>query len=144
MSSWNKALYDTCSLVILGKILLNRADVRARFCSVHAVEASLCPARMLPRTAAILRATIRPCSLPPLGELRRILLGASFPLAVAEVDQLTYAAALHHRLNVVTADRNLAGALARKRIKVTSPELVLKDLIQAGALSDGEAALIRA
>lgn len=131
MSTWNDALYDTCSLITLGKVLLSHAEARPRFSSVWAIEESFSPARMRPQTAVVLRATIQLCSLPPLAELTRILLASCLPTTVAEVDRLTYAAAVHHRHHVVTADKNLAEALAKKRIRVENMDEVVEELIHS-------------
>ena len=130
MSMWNDSLFDTCSLVTLGRTLLSLAEARPHFSSVWAIEASLSPSRMRPQTAVLLRTVTRVCRLPPLPDLTRILSASSLPLAVAEVDRLTFAAAVYHRHRVVTADRGLAEALARKSIRTESIEAVLEELRQ--------------
>jgi hypothetical protein len=135
MRSWTDALYDTCSLAILGRILLDHPEECATFASVWGIAESLSPARMRPLTAARLRSTIQLCGLPSVSELTRILARASFPPAVAEVNRLTYAAAVYHRHHVVTADKILAAALVKARLEVGNPDVVLKGLVQAGLLA---------
>lgn len=57
------------------------------------------------------------------------------PAAVAEVDRLTYAAAVHHRHRVVTADKNLARLLAKAKLLVGHPDLVC-GFIKTGPITE--------
>lgn len=131
MRSWTDALYDTCSLAALGRALIDDEAAAAELGPVWGIEESLSPAVMRPTTAARLREMIRLCSLPPLKELKRILARAAIPAAVAEVDRLTYAAAVHHHHRVVTADKNLARLLMRAKLSVVQP-VVVPGFIEVG------------
>lgn len=138
MSWWNEALYDTCSLVTLDAVLQDHAEARPHFPAILAVQASLAAGHVRKETAARIAQFARLCCLPPVKELKRILLTGRLPLGLADVDRLTYAAAVYHRHYVVTGDANLVIALTRANLRAGSLIGVLNELVVTGALSEPE------
>jgi hypothetical protein len=112
MSWWKTALYDTCSLITLDKLILERAALAGHFPStILALEESLSADQLREETAQRMRSRVTICGLPTLAELSAIFASAYLSKALARVDTLVYATAVHGRLSVVTADKRLAKAI---------------------------------
>lgn len=126
---WHSALYDTCSLITLDKILLDHPEAKAHFGCVRAIEESFTADQLRRETADRLRAEVEWVELPGTRELGRILSSGTLSRALADVDRLVFATAVYHRLAVVTGDKQLARALHLAHLTVGNCALVLKELV---------------
>jgi hypothetical protein len=137
MSWWRTALVDTCSIITLDKLLLERASLAKHFpASIAALEESFTADQLREETALRMRQRVTICPLPSSAELSSILSSVRLSKALAEVDKLVYAAAVHHQLAVVTADRRLARALRVRGLQVGNMALVLRELVFAKKLTE--------
>ncbi len=137
MTWWTTALYDTCSLITLDKLLLERAGLARHFpTSILALEESFTADQLRAETIARIRPCVTVCPLPPLENLAEILSAAQLSKALAAVDILVYATAVHGRLAVVTADKQLSRALRSQGLQVGNMALILHHLVLAKRLSE--------
>ena len=98
MSWWKKALYDTCSLITLDKLLLQRAAIARHFSSsIMALEESFTADQLREETAKRMRTRVTLCPLPTPAQVASLLASAKLPTAFSEVDRLIYATAVHGR-----------------------------------------------
>lgn len=133
---WRKALYDTCSLITLDKLLLERAALVRHFPkSILALEESFCGDQLRKATARRMKGRVTIHELPTTTELTRILSSARLPKGLAEVDTLVYATAVHYGLSVVTADRQLGRVIRDMGLQVTNMALILRDLVRSKKLA---------
>jgi predicted nucleic acid-binding protein len=136
MSWWKTALYDTCSIITLDKLLLERASLARHFpTSIAALEVSFTAEQLREDTVKRMRERVTICPLPPTAELTSILTSASLSKRLADVDKLVFAAAVHHSLAVVTADKRLAKAVQAKKLQVANVAIVLRELVMAKKLT---------
>jgi rRNA-processing protein FCF1 len=137
MSWWKTALYDTCSINTLDKLLLERAGLARHFpSSTRALEESFIADQLREETAERMRVRVTICLLPSSTELRVVLSSARLSRALSDVDRLVYAAAVHHRLAVVTADKRLAKAVRAKDLQVGNMAVVIRELVVTKKLSE--------
>ncbi len=137
MTWWNTALYDTCSLITLDKLLLERPGLVRHFpTSILALEESFTEDQLRAETIGRIRPRVTVCALPPLQDLAGILSATRLSKALAVVDTLVYATAIHGRHAVVTADKQLTRALRSAGIRVGNMALILHDLVLAKSLSE--------
>jgi len=133
---WKRALYDTCSLITLDKLLLERAALVRHFPkSILALEESFSADQLRKATARRMKGRVTIHELPTTTELTRILSSAGLPEGLAEVDTLVYATAVHYGLSVVTADRQLGRVIRDARLQVANMALILRDLVHARKLT---------
>src|ERR1035441_617388 len=119
MNWWTTALYDTCSLITLDKLLLERPSLARQFPSGFlALDESFMADQMRAETVERMRGRATTQVLPPPAELADLLRKARLSRALAAVDTLVYATAVHGRLTVVTADKRLAHAIQAKGLRV--------------------------
>jgi predicted nucleic acid-binding protein len=138
MNWWKTALYDTCSLISLDKLLLERAGMARHFpTSIAALEESFKGDQLREDTGQRMRQRVTICPLPPPAKLDAILSSVSLSKALAEVDKWVYATAVHHKLAVVTADKRLAKAVQARGLQVSNVALVLRELVVAKKLTEG-------
>jgi hypothetical protein len=136
MTWWKKALYDTCSLLTLDKLLLERAALVRHFPrSILALEKSFTVDQLRRDTARRMKAKVTIQELPSTTELTGILSSAVLPKALAEVDTLIYATAVHYGLSVVTGDRQLGRAVRDKGCRVADMALILRELVHSKRLT---------
>lgn len=135
MCWWTNALYDTCSLITLDKLLLERPGMAKHLGTPQALEESFNADRMREETAGRVRGRVAICPLPPTAVLAAILAAGKLSKSLAQVDTLVYAAAVHGQVPVVTGDKGLARAVIAKKLKVGNMALVLKELAFAGTLT---------
>ena len=136
MSWWTTAIYDTCSLITLDKLLQERRSLSRCFPKkLLALEVSLTADQMYADTATRMRELVEICPLPPPVDLKVLLTSADLSKSLSEVDKLLFATAVHTRRAVVTGDRRLALALRRQDLVVGNMALVLKDLVQMTKLT---------
>jgi predicted nuclease of predicted toxin-antitoxin system len=134
MCWWKTALYDTCSLITLDKLILERAALAGHFPStILALEESLSADQLREETAQRMRSRVTVCGLP--AKLGAILVSANLPRALARVDTLVYATAVHGRLSVVTADKRLAKAIRAAGLQFANIALILRNLVASKHLS---------
>jgi len=137
MSWWTTALYDTCSLITLDKLLLERAALVRHFPkSILALERSFCGDQLRKDTAERMRVRVTMQELPSAAELTRILSSAGLSKALAEVDTLVYATAVHFGLSVVTGDRQLGRAIRDAGLGVADMALILRELVHSRRLTE--------
>ena len=136
MSWWTTAIYDTCSLITLDKLLQERRSLSRCFPKkLLALEVSLTADQMYGDTATRMRELVEICPLPPPVDLKVLLTAADLSRSLSEVDKLLFATAVHTRRAVVTGDRRLALALRRQDLVVGNMALILKDLVQTKKLT---------
>lgn len=135
MSWWKTALYDTCSIITLDKLLLESARLARHFpTTIMALEESFTADQLRKATAARLRKRVTICPLPSTRELKSILSSAKLSKALADADKLVYAAAVHHQLFVVSADKRLAKTLQAQGMQVSNIALILRELVMTKKL----------
>jgi len=128
MSWWKTALYDTCSLITLDKLLLERPGLARQFpIGIRALNESFTSDQMRSETVERIRPRVTTQALPSLAELATLLRDARPSRALATVDTLVYATAVHFQLAVVTADKRLATAIQRQGLLVGNIALILKE-----------------
>lgn len=135
MPWWDNALYDTCSLITLDKLLLDHAELAHYFRHVVALEASFSADQLRETTAQRMRQRVTLSAMPRASDVARILATAGLPRALADVDRLVYATAVHQRMTVVTGDIRLARALTRHGQYVGNMALILKTLVTTHGLA---------
>jgi predicted nuclease of predicted toxin-antitoxin system len=130
MSWWKAALYDTCSLITLDKLLQDRPSLSRWFPKKFlALEVSLSAEQMYEETAERLKEIVEICPLPTPTELAGLLSSAGLSKALADVDKLVFATAVHSDLVVVTGDKRLAKAVQQRGLEVGNIALILQELV---------------
>lgn len=136
MSWWKTALYDTCSIITLDKLLLERASLARHFpTSITALDESFTADQLKEETAERMRERVTLCSLPPTAELTSILTSTNLSKRLAAVDKFVYATAVHHQLAVVTGDKLLAKTVRTQGLHVGNVAIVLRELVVATKLT---------
>jgi rRNA-processing protein FCF1 len=137
MSWWKTALYDTCSLITLDKVLLDRPRLSRQFPStILALDESFTTDQMREETAGRIRGRVTAQGLPPSKDLAVLLSAAQLSRALSEVDKLVYATAVHIQIAVVTADKRLARAIKGQGLQVGNMAIILKELVAANRLTE--------
>lgn len=135
MSWWKAALYDTCSLITLDKLLQDRPSLSRRFPKkLLALEVSLSADQMYTDTAERMKEFVELCPLPTPTELANLLSSAGLSKALADVDKLIFATAVHSELAVVTGDKRLAKAVQKRGLEVGNMALILQELVETKKL----------
>lgn len=143
MSWWKTAIYDTCSLITLDKLLQERRSISRYFPKkILALEVSLSADQMYEETAERMRELVDICDPPPPIELASLLSSASLPKSLSYVDKLVFATAVHTELAVVTGDIRLAKVIHKQRLEVGNMALILKQLVQTEKLKSAVAELL--
>jgi hypothetical protein len=136
MTWWKRSLYDTCSLITLDKLLLERPTMARHFPkSILALEKSFSADQLREQTAKRMRRKVTIQELPAAHDLATVFSSADLSPALADVDKLIYASAVHFRLSVVTADRRLGREVRDAGLQVTDFASILRDLVQAKRIS---------
>jgi hypothetical protein len=135
MSWWKTALYDTCSLITLDKLLQEKRTLSRYFpTKVLALEVSLSADQMYPETADRVSELVEICPPPPITELTKLLSSSGLTKSLSDVDKLVFASAVHSKLAVVTGDKRLAKAIRKRKLNVGNMALILKELVQTKKL----------
>jgi hypothetical protein len=135
MSWWKSAIYDTCSLITLDKLIQQRQSLLSYFPKkLLALEVSLSAEQMYTETAERMREIVEICEPPPLVELATLLSSAQLPKSLSEVDKLVFATAVHTAIPVVTGDLRLAKEIRKRTLQVGNMALILKELVQTKKL----------
>jgi hypothetical protein len=135
MSWWKTALFDTCSLITLDKLLQDRPSLSRWFPKkVLALEASLSEDQMYAETAERVKEFVELCPLPTPTELANLLSSAGLSKAFSDVDKLVFATAVDAEFAVVTGDKRLAKAVKKRRLEVGDMALILKELVETKKL----------
>lgn len=130
MSWWKTALYDTCSLITLDKLLQERATLSRLFPKkILGLEESFSVEQMWQDIAARIKPRVAICSLPPPTDLATLLSSAGLSKALSDVDKLVFATAVHFGYGVVTGDKPLAKALQVRGVDVGNMALILRELV---------------
>lgn len=130
MSWWKTALYDTCSLITFDKLLQDRPSLSRRFPKkLLVLEVCLSADQMYAETAERLKERVEHYPLPTPTELAGLLSSAGLSKALADVDKLIFATAVHSGLAVVTGDKRLAKAVQQKGLVVGNIALILQELV---------------
>lgn len=137
MSWWKTALYDTCSLITLDKLLLDRPSLSRQFPSdILALDESFTTDQMREETAERMRERVTLQELPSPADLAALLSAAQLSRALAAVDTLVYATAVHVQIEVVTADKRLARAIKGQGLQVGNIAIILKELVAGKRLTE--------
>ena len=135
MSWWKTALYDTCSLITLDKLLQDRASLSRMFPNtILGLEESFTVEQMYQDIAARIKPRVLICTLPPPTELAQLLSSAGLSKALSDVDTLVFATAVHFGYGVVTGDKPLAKALQKTGVVVGNMALILQELVKTRKL----------
>ena len=136
MSWWKTALYDTCSLITLDKVLLDRPSLSRQFPStILALDESFTTDQMEDESTERMRERVTIQALPSPTELAALLSATQLSRALSAVDTLVYATSVHVQLSVVTADKRLARAVKKKGLQVGNMAIILKELVAADLLT---------
>lgn len=136
MAWWKQSLYDTCSLITLDKLLLERATMARHFPkSVLALEKSFSADQLRVQTAKRMRRRVTIQELPSTQDLATVFTSTELSPALADVDKLVFATAVHFQLSVVTADRRLGRAVRDVGLQVIDLASILRELVHAKRLS---------
>lgn len=136
MTWWKQSLYDTCSLITLDKLLLERATMARHFPkSILALEKSFSADQLRVQTAKRVRRRVTIQELPSTQDLATVFASTALSPALAEVDKLVFATALHFQLSVVTADRRLGRVVLDAGLQVIDFASILRELVHAKRLS---------
>ena len=136
MSWWTIALYDTCSLITLDKLLQERRTLARYFPKkIFALEESFSIEQMREDTADRLKDRVEIGQLPPAKELAVLLSPSGLSKALSDVDKLVFATAVHLRIGVVTGDKRLAKAVQQQGLHVGNMALILKELVETKKLT---------
>ncbi len=136
MSWWTRALYDTCSIITLDKLLLERAALVRYFPNrMLALDQTFSGDQLRHETAERIRGNVSIQELPSTSELAAILATAGLPRALASVDTLIYATAVHFGLSVVTGDRQLGRAIRDVGLQVADMAMILRELVHSKKLA---------
>ena len=135
MCWWTSALYDTCSLITLDKLLQCRMSVRRHLQPIVALEESFSADQMRVEAASRLRGRVTICPLPLPMELAALLAAGNLPRALSDVDKLVFATAVHQQIPVVTADRRLARVILARKLPVGDMALILRRMVVTNRMS---------
>lgn len=137
MQWWQTALYDTCSLITLDKLLLVQPGMARHFpATIMALEAAFSLDQLRTDTIERMQPRVTICPMPEPGELDRILAVAEIPKSLSTVDSLVYATLIHARKAVVTADKRLARMIQAKGHTVGNMAMILRDLVADKAITE--------
>jgi len=136
MSWWKTAMFDTCSLITLDKLLLDRPSLSRQFPSgILALTESFTTDQMREETSERMRERVTLQELPSTADLAALLSAVKLSRALAAVDTLVYATAVHARLSVVTGDKRLARAISGQGLHVGKMALILRELVTGKRLT---------
>lgn len=136
MTWWKKSLFDTCSLVTLNKLLLERQALGRHFPrSILALSRSFSSDQLRQETVQLLKHRVTIQELPSSREIERTLLSAGLPKTLADVDYLYYATAVHFGLSVITNNRQLGLAISKTGLQVADMAFVLRNLVKSKRLT---------
>lgn len=136
MKPWNRSLFDTCSLVTLHKLLLERATLQRHFPkSIGALEESLSPRQMQAAMSKPLRKAVTVVSPPTTPQIKAIFESRTLSPSFASIDTLLFATAVQFQLPVVTSNRPLGRSLDDEGLKVMNVPLILKELVRSKSIS---------
>lgn len=137
MSWWTRALYDTCSIITLDKLLMERAALVRYFPNrILALEQTFSGNQLRQETAERMKVKVLIQELPSTSKLAAILATAGLPRALASVDTLIYATAVHFGLSVVTGDRQLGRVVRDAGLQVADMASILRELVHAKKLAE--------
>lgn len=137
MGWWKTALFDTCSLITLDRLILERKSITTHFPkTILALEESFTKDQLHAETVERMRVRVTTQPLPSPTDLSAILATHQLSRALASVDTLVYAAAVHENLSVVTGDRQLAKALVKAGVQVANMALLLQELVSQKKLTE--------
>src|SRR3954470_12357593 len=108
---WKTALYDTLSLVMLDGALQRDSDLAGRLPGILAIEESFLPCHVRGDIAERMRTRTEVVLLPGPAVISGVLRKLRLPITIAGIDALTFVAAVHYDVAVVTSDARLEGAL---------------------------------
>lgn len=131
------ALYDTCSIITLDKLILERPAF-ARFFpkKLLALEKSFSADQLRQETVERMQDRVTHHDLPPTGDLATLLSSAALSSALSDVDTLIYATAAHFGLPVVTGDRVLGRAVRDAGLHVGNMAMIMRELVYQGRLAE--------
>ena len=132
MSWWKTALYDTCSLVTLDKLLQGKPSPSRWFPkAVLALEVSISEEQMLEETAERMKQRIKPCALPSRAVLSKLLKSTALSNTLSDAEKLVFATAVHGGLAVVTGNKALGKAIQQHGLKVGDIAIILQELVKS-------------
>ena len=139
MSWWTTAIYDTCSLITLDKLLQERRSISRYFPKkVLALEVSLSADQMYSETAERMSELVEICPPPPLTKLASLLSTSGLQKSLSDVDKLVFATAVHTEIAVVTGDKRLAKAVRKHGQSVGNMALILQELVLTKKLGSSQ------
>lgn len=130
MTWWHTALFDSCSLITLDKMIQVSPGLERHFPpSVTVIKDSLEMDGVYPATISRLSERINRMDSIGGAVLENILAKIQVPLGLSQVDRIILANAIHFKMSVVTADRKMAITLRRLGTEVSNMALLLKGFV---------------
>lgn len=131
------ALYDTCSIITLDKLFLERPAL-ARFFpkKILALEKRFSADVLRQETVERMQGYVSLHDLPPTSDLATLLSSAGLSSALSDVDTLIYATAAYFDLPVVTGDRPLGRAVRDAGLQVGNMAMIMRELVHQGSLAE--------
>lgn len=136
MSWWPDALYDTCSIITVDKMLLDDPALARFFPSMATVEPCLAKDNLRVDVADRMRPRVTLVDMPDITEIIRLTAG--LPKSLSETDLVLYATAVQAQRAVVTGDTALAKALQKEKIAVGNIATIIKELVESARLTPAD------
>ena len=133
---WHNALYDTCSIITVDKMLLDDPTLARFFPSMATVEPCLDKDNLRADVAGRMRPRVTLVEMPAIADILRLTAG--LPKSLSETDRVLYATSVHANRPVVTGDVALAKALQVAKIAVGNIATVIKELVHSRHLSPAD------
>ena len=133
---WNSALYDTCSIITVDKMLLDDQTLMRFFPSMATIEPCIAKDNLRADVAGRMRPRVTLVEMPVIADI--LHLTAGLPKSLSETDRVLYATAVHATRPVVTGDTDLANALKRAKIAVGNIAMIIKELVHSRHLSPAD------
>ena len=133
---WTDALYDTCSVITVDKMLLDDPSLVRFFPSMTTIEPCLATDNLNADVAERMRPHLALAELPGLDDILRLTAG--LPNSLSETDRVVFATAAHLKRSVVTGDKDLARALQRLKLAVGNIAMIIKELVESALLSTAD------
>lgn len=139
MKGWHGALFDSCSLITLDKLIQVAPTLERQFpTGLAVINGALEMDRVKPETIVRLKPRIRFVEAVGAAVLSEVLERLKPPLGLSEVDRIVLATAVQNRMAVVTGDKKMALTVRREGGQVWNMALILKEFVQESLVSQTE------
>lgn len=130
MDWWNQAIFDTCSVITLDKVRQISPQIGKYFPkTIQVIAATFSNDQLHKETAERMRNFVSLLETPANKDLSQIYKKFILSNSLSEVDKLVFATAVHNKVAVVTADRQLGRAILARVLKVNDMAGILRELV---------------